>query len=443
MNIKRAEACFYSFLFVLGILFLGYYIPRTSFNLILVVYSGCFILYWRLYRISSSGTDWKRLLYLAVMLRLVLLFSIPSWSEDYVRFLWDGQLVAEGNNPYALSPAAAREQGLMRDEASAGRLFPLLNSPDYHSVYPPSNQTVFALAAYLSKGNLLQGVIIIRLVLFVFEMFAFYLIFLLLLQSGQPPQKLLLYGLNPLVIMEITGNLHFEGMMLTMILASIYWLAKSRYAYSGVFLAAAVGVKLNPVILFPAFFRRIPKKAVLLFSFAALFILLITLAPLFWSASPGFWQSISLYGNVFEFNASVYYLLRQMGFWVKGYNTIEILGPVLKGLTLILILAMSFGHKEKSIQSFLERLLLIYWTYFLLNTVVHPWYVVPAIGISVLTEKKAFILWSFLIILSYNAYRSDPYSESTWLLFLQYFWVGIALWKDGYLHNNGSPSIKY
>src|SRR5690554_8197075 len=110
MKSKGAEACFYAVLFVLGILFLGYFIPRTSFNLILAVFSGCFILYWRLYQISSSGYDWKNLLYLAVILRLVLLFSFPPWSEDYARFLWDGHLVAEGLNPYSHTPAEARQQ---------------------------------------------------------------------------------------------------------------------------------------------------------------------------------------------------------------------------------------------------------------------------------------------------------------------------------------------
>src|SRR5690606_6143025 len=109
------------------------------------------------------------------------------------------------------------------------------------------------------------------------------------------PHKLLLYALNPLVIMEISGNLHFEGMMLAMILAGIYFLEKSKFSVSGGFLAAAVAVKLSPILLLPAFLKRIPKMAVIGFLLAGAVILLITLGPLIGSALSGFSKSISLY----------------------------------------------------------------------------------------------------------------------------------------------------
>lgn len=438
MKLKRTWVYVYQFLYLLGILALGYYVPRTSFHLLFAVFSVCFIFYWKIYLISSLRESWWDLLVLAIVLRLVLLFSIPQWSDDYARFLWDGQLVIEGVNPYTHTPTEVLEQWPLTNADLMERLFPLLNSPDYHSVYPPSNQLVFAFAAYLSKGNVLSGVMMIRLILFVFEMLAFYFIYLLLRVFHQPPYKLLLYALNPLVIMEISGNLHFEGMMLTMILAGIYFLEKSRFSISGGFLAAAVAVKLSPILLFPGILKQIPKTAVIGFLFAGALILLITLGPLFGSALTGFGTSISLYGNTFEFNASVYYVLRQLGYWIFEYNIIGILGPFLKGLTLVLILIVSFDLKNKDAPAFLETLLLIYWVYFLLNTVVHPWYLIPAIGISIFTNKKAFMLWSFLIILSYSAYQTQPYEESTWMLFLQYLGVGLALWKDGFHRRKSS-----
>lgn len=436
MNSKITATFCYSLFFLLGIVFLGYYIPRTSFALSLVVFTGCFLLYWRLYNLADFTINWKYLVVLAVVLRLVLLFSLPQWSEDYVRFLWDGQLVAEGHNPYTLTPTEALEQLDLHSAALMERLFPLLNSPDYHSVYPPTNQLVFVAASLLGEGNILHGVIAIRLFLLAFEMLAFYLIFLLLRLFRQPDKKLLLYALNPLVIMEITGNLHFEGMMLTMILAGIYFLFRKKFAFSGGFLAAAVAVKLSPLLLFPAFLKNLSKKAQRSFLFAGAFVLLVTLGPLVPIALPGFVESLSLYGDTFEFNASVYYLLRQLGYWMVGYNLIEYLGPLLKIMTLLLILRFSFCSKRGDAQSLLETLLLVYWVYFLLNTVVHPWYLIPAIGISVLTPKRAFLLWSFLIMLSYHAYQSQPFAESAWMLVLQYFGVGIALWKDGFHKKN-------
>src|SRR5690554_283751 len=180
MSSKGAWIYIYSFLFILGIFLLGYCLPRTSFGLSLAVYSSCFILYWRLYRMADSPIGWKQLVGLAVVLRLVLMFSLPQWSDDYARFLWDGQLVAEGYNPYTLTPREAKEQMDFQSESFMDKLFPVLNSPDYHSVYPPTNQAVFLVASFLSGGDILGGVMVIRLILLVFELLAFYLIFLLL-----------------------------------------------------------------------------------------------------------------------------------------------------------------------------------------------------------------------------------------------------------------------
>ena len=429
MSLGKVEAYLYALLYLLGTVILGYFIPRTSTTPLFLIYGGCFVLYWRLYQLSSTDIDWKKILVLALLLRVVLFASTPSWSEDYARFLWDGHLVSKGLNPYTHTPAAMREQSEWASGPFMEELYSLMNSPNYHSVYPPSNQLVFGTAAFLSPEGILSGILVIRTVLLVFEMLAFYLIYLLLRLFQQPARNLVLYALNPLVIMEITGNLHFEGMMLTMILAGIYLFQKNRFSSSGAALAVAVGIKLSPLMLLPAFLKRIPKKASLRFIGVVGLVVLLSLWPLVHAWS-GFSQSLNLYNNTFEFNASIYYLLRQLGYWLVGYNTIGILGPLLKVVTLVLILFVSFRNKNNDAQSLLETLLLVYLMYFLLNTVVHPWYIIPAIGISVLTERRMFILWSFLIVLSYHAYQHQPYGESAWYLFLEYGILGWALWKE-------------
>jgi len=373
------------------------------------------------------------LLILAILLRLVLLVSIPAWSEDYARFLWDGHLVNKGLNPYVHTPeemvAAFQSEAWMLD------LHQVMNSPRYHSVYPPLNQLIFALAAAISKGDLLVGVVVLRLVLICFDLLAFYLIYQLLRHYRQPVEKVLIYALNPLVIMEIAGNLHFEGMMLTLLLAAIYYLVSKQYTASGAALATATAIKLSPLMLFPALLNHVNKRAFWQFVLTAGIILLLCLAPLT-CAGPGYFTSLSLYSDIFEFNASFYYLIRQIGYWTVGYNTIAIWGPALKLLALVLILIASFWKHKSRPDVLLERLLVIYWIYFLLNTVVHPWYIIPALGISLLTERKGFILWSLVIILSYHAYGQSHYVESGWYLWLEYGVVIWALWKDYIVHRH-------
>lgn len=431
MSGKKVEAYVHAFLYVLGIVVLGYFLPRTSTTPLFLIYGGCFILYWRIYRLSSFTFDWKKGLVLALLLRLVLFASTPSWSEDYARFLWDGHMLRQGANPYAETPVEVMEQIGVDANPLMEELYARMNSPHYHSVYPPSNQFVFVLAASLGSGGILSGVLVIRSVLLLFELLTFYVFYLLLRVFRQSVHKLLLYALNPLVIMEITGNLHFEGMLLLLILAGIFFMHKKQWGAAGGYLAGAAAVKLSPLMLLPAFLKGIPGEAFWRFIALVVLILLLGLGPLTYAWS-GFTESLNLYSNTFEFNASIYYLLRQVGYWFVGYNTIAVLGPVLKVLTLLLIVFISFRNKNHNMRSFLDTLLSVYWVYFLLNTVVHPWYIIPALGISVLTAKRSFIIWSLLIVLSYQTYQFQPYSESTWLLFLEYGLLALVLWKESH-----------
>ncbi|MEX2592491.1 MAG: carotene biosynthesis protein [Anditalea sp.] len=421
----------FSSLLILGVVALGYFIPRISFYSVLILFTGLFILYLAVYQYAGSFQSLKHFLWLAVILRLVLLFSLPQWSDDYVRFVWDGQLLLEGHNPYVFTPTEALGQLNLQSREFLDQLYPRLNSPNYHSVYPPSNQLVFGLAASLAGENLLYAVMVIRLVLIAFEVLAFYLIYHLLVLLNRPVKKVLLYALNPLVILEISGNLHFEGLMLTLMMGGIYVLFKKKYMLSGVLLGAAVGVKLSPLMLVPAFMKWLPRQGLVPFLSGGTIMGILGLAPLLWEdAFIGFWTSLRLYGESFEFNASVYYILRQLGYWTNGYNMIGFFNPILGGLTLVLIIWLSLKVRKEQIGSLIQSLLCLYWVYFILNAVVHPWYIIPALAISVFTEKKAFLIWSFFIFLSYHAYQTTGYKELAWILSLEYLAVFLALYRD-------------
>jgi alpha-1,6-mannosyltransferase len=61
--------------------------------------------------------------------------------------------------------------------------------------------------------------------------------------------------------------------------------------------------------------------------------------------------------------------------------------------------------------------------YFLLATTVHPWYITSLVLLSVITSYRYPVVWSVLIILSYAAYRTVPYSENLWLVAVEYIVV--------------------
>ncbi|WP_311195776.1 hypothetical protein [Antarcticibacterium sp. 1MA-6-2] len=136
-----------------------------------------------------------------------------------------------------------------------------------------------------------------------------------------------------------------------------------------------------------------------------------------------FSSSIGLWFQQFEFNASFYYVLRWIGFELKGYNTIGTLGKVLLVLVVVILLGLSFFRKNSSKQQLLSTLLFGVSIYFFLSTTVHPWYVATPLLLSIFTRFKFVMVWSLLVVLSYYAYSNPGYRENLWLVALEYIVV--------------------
>jgi hypothetical protein len=219
-------------------------------------------------------------------------------------------------------------------------------------------------------------------------------------------------------------------MMLFFVLLAFFYLARS-VKKTGVSLGIAAGVKLIPVILIPLFFGFFKgnKKWRFLLFFFLLFGL--TMLPIFVNGGGGrFFESLRLYHGKFEFNASLYYLLRYPLMAGLGFNPIYVLSPVLTVLTAGLIVWIAFIRKRSSSRQLLETAVFLYLIYLVLHTVVHPWYLLVPLGLSVLTSQRYFIAWSYLVFLSYASYQTDPVKETWWMLVLQYVALAFFVWKD-------------
>ena len=306
-----------------------------------------------------------------------------------------------------------------------------MNSPEYYSVYPPLNQSLFWLASVASGDSTILGETALRFILLIGENGVLFLLFRLLRTWGLSQTKMIWYWLNPLVVMEIVGNIHFEGLVLMFLLASVLSLSQGRFGFSGGLWGLAAGLKLLPLILGPAFVFASKTKAQKAFWISFLLMFGICFGPLLIGNSfSRFFESLSLYSGKFEFNASVYYLLREVGFWIQGYN---IIGDLTKGLSVLTIGLIFYFSRKKSPKTELELvdlMVLIYLVYLILQPVVHPWYILPGLGISVLTKKKTFILWSFGAIFSYQAYRNPENWENPLWLMLEYGMVLVGIYWD-------------
>jgi len=430
---QQSQKLFFPLIWLLmsaGFFYLSYFIPRENFWLTFLIYSALYAGMLGVYFLSNHP-KWIWLFIGGLLIRLSLLLAIPKWSDDYPRFLWDGELVKMSQNPYLETP----EGWLQNHPESASpyleNLFDLMNSPVYFSVYPPLNQGIFYIVAIFGDLDTLTGILVLRLILLLGEIGVFFLLLKLFDRFRMPSKNLILYWLNPLVIMEITGNLHFEGLVLLLLLASFLALCKQKEGLSGGFWGLSIGMKLLPLMLIPTFFTFKKTRASLVFWIGSAIAMIGSFG---WLLIDDSWiyflQSLKLYQGKFEFNASIYYLLREVGFWIKGYNVIGEITPILSGVTLVGILYFSWKRKPENPMDLIDLWVLIYLFYLILQPVVHPWYLIPAFGLSLFTNRKAFLIWTFAVIFSYQAYSDSNYHENPIFIAIEYTLLFATIYWD-------------
>ena len=90
-----------------------------------------------------------------------------------------------------------------------------------------------------------------------------------------------------------------------------------------------------------------------------------------------------------------------------------------------------------------QLLLMILWVlsgYYFISTTVHPWYIISLLLLSVFTNYKFVLVWSYTLILSYLAYNEFSVKESSSVLILEYTPVILMLaWE---LYSKKSLKIK-
>lgn len=357
---------------------------------------------------------------IGIALRVIATFSIPVLSDDYFRFLWDGQLLLEGVNPFtilpsslAADPARLLELGLTQD------WFNNLNSPDYFTIYPPVLQAIFILGA--SLGSLKAGVILMKVIVLAGEIMSLILLKKILVETGKKQSAILWYALNPLVIVELCGSLHFEALMITLMLAALWFFIRKKEIASAIFLGLSISTKLLPLIFLPFLLKQIGFWRSLRYGLIAGGVTLLLFSPLLTEEMlNGFQESLTLYLNRFEFNAGLWYIIRAIGFDITGWNPIREIGPFLTPIAAALILFIALLEWRPIRIEWARSMMYALTIYFFFSLIVHPWYITTLVALAVLTEKRYALLWSCWLPWTYLAYQFDPVDESMWLIGLEY-----------------------
>ena len=409
---------------LLGYVWLGYFTERTDFIQVFSTYTFLFGIYLVILYNSNFSDNFRVIIGAALLLRVSLLLMTPNLSDDYFRFIWDGQLVANGNNPYLITPSALISSAQTIPGITQA-LFEQLNSPTYYSVYPPICQFIFGLSAKINGSNVLGNVILIRFFILLAEFGTITLLHRLTRIFKLPQTLVLIYAFNPLVIIELTGNLHFEAIMIFFLLLAVYLLVKERPFLSAISFALAVGTKLIPIIFLPLLIKRLGKrKSAYYFMIVGVTILLFSTPFLSVQSISNYFSSLGLYFQAFEFNASIYYAVRWVGAQMASDSIVNISIVLLPILSLVTIAIVAVRERMVDWQSLFTSMLFCLTAYLLFSTNVHPWNIAPLVVLAVFSGYRYVIPWSFLVMLTYVTYQTLPYSENLWFVAIEYLTVG-------------------
>ena len=144
----------------------------------------------------------------------------------------------------------------------------------------------------------------------------------------------------------------------------------------------------------------------------------------------GWLDSVRLWFTSFEFNASIYYVVRSIGYQIVGYNAIGVIGPALASLTMIGIGIIWWTYIRKNKLDWMQAMLFVLTLYFLMSTTVHPWYLVMLVALSVLSLHVYPIIWSYLVFLSYSHYQGGSFAENYYLIGLEYLLLFGWMWWE-------------
>ncbi|MGQ0813669.1 MAG: glycosyltransferase 87 family protein [Gemmatimonadota bacterium] len=326
-------------------------------------------------QLRELSVPYAAVMAVTLLLRLPMLATQPTLSNDVWRYLHDGRAQVAGVSPYAYAPAAMRTAAFRGPEQSR------INHPELVTIYPPVAQLAFLTNALLGSSLLLW-----RLLLIGCELLAVGL----LARLGAGRSNLVLYAWHPLAVIEVAGSAHFEPIGIVLLLGAMLAAERHRSSAAGMLfgLSAAVKFIAAPVLLVSEHGRNCRVLVV-----AALTVAMAYLGYFAYFADLALLGSLAAFAARWTANASIYAVL---AFVTDGHRA-RILCATL--LVCVMVLLARSGRAST------ERAALFIFALLLLSPVVHPWYalwllaLIPVTGDR--TVRNAGLIWSGTVVLSY------------------------------------------
>ena len=330
------------------------------------------------------------------------------YDDDIWRYLWEGHVWSAGLNPMKVAPAELDEYEVELEHPRLyeklyagsnwdgwGDLTDNIGYPEHASPYPWVAQGVFRAAHALRPGS----VVVFKLLMLALDLGVVWLLAGICRRLGMDDFPLVAYAWCPLVIKEFAGSGHLDAVLVFLVVAAV------RFAdgWGRIPLALAVLVKPTPLVLVPAFFKRLGVRGALL-PLAALVLI---------ASDPP--EGMKAYAASWTFNPA-------LGRLLPIHRATEVLLPLVAVGVVALIL---YRKDDGSAQALHRQGLWLFGTFLLTTPMLAPWYLTWVLPFAALRRAWFWLALSGSIFLSYHVYMNMQ--ENLWFVALE-FAIPVAVW---------------
>lgn len=229
----------------------------------------------------------------------------------------------------------------------------------------------------------------------------------------------LLYALNPLVLIFGSGLGHLDPVAATLMLAAVACSENARWkTIAGAFLTSAIMTKAYAAILIPFILKRTGWKGVISL------LVPLPLLLLYASDSTTFLKKPLTFAREYAFNGLLYTILHDLGGF-SGDATLIILATILV-MSVILILVTVPTVRQASLHATGIMLLCL--------PTMHPWYLLLATPFTALTASKSWLtlhLSVIPLIFFFNPDITPAFFHDRYLLMAVEFvpFLAVASWE--------------
>jgi alpha-1,6-mannosyltransferase len=372
----------------------------------------------------------------ALVLRVITLWTTPYFEDDYFRYLWDGYRTLTDGNPYLFAPSHffSANSSTTTDAMPAAVAHTLsgVNNPDINTIYGPALQWLFALSAAIAPGELWP----IRVMWLAVDMLA-----VCMLVKIVGAQRAMLYALCPLVLHEIGGAAHPDGLIGALLLFAYCAAWRRQLVLAGVLIGCAAAMKVHALLALPFLligansisFAAIARcSAACALTYVTFWLPFIFTADAFAQA----WRSFATFARDWQFNALGFALIQSLSdsFFARIASALVMLSL---WSAIAIRLLCKLRHKRASAKEALaaSAIVMAFGALLFFSPVINAWYLLWLLPLAVFTRWISPWAVAFVLPLSYATEfnlgnSTTPYNLPVWVTAIEWCMVLLALGFD-------------